>query len=887
MLPTTRQCLLLAAALLIVAAPVTTAQDPADTDPNQVAMHGTVVDAEGKPVADAIVRMVALSEEWSFEQHYECVGPADVRTAADGTFTLAPVPTDRARISVRVVPTGGWLAVRSRDFPVGRRLRGTIEVGTIQLQRPRTVSGKVVDADGNPIEGVRVFRGIPRAHEPLQDPEELQQMMQQQGGMWIGGGIMITRESMESVEAEEQYGTGAGSIWPRMRSEAVTTGADGTFTLDRMVPGTDKVSFRKRGCLDSTLNPLAIPADADVSDLTVTLQQSPTLALLFRDADLQPIVGAIAATQNYRYDGNDYRRFISDAGGNITIEDMFARKVHVTAVAEGFMMIDRDFDLADTGDDLVIRQIDMVREGVIKGVVVDDDGDAVPGVMVSFSASGARTMRHHGGAAITGDDGSFEIRGLDAATYTVSLMHPEFKEFSSEARELAAGETLDLGSLQLHRLSAEELAGATIRITVVDSAGNPVTDVRAVIDQNSRTWVETGGIRRLVAYSDDDFGGRFGRNFGMGRRQASGSARTNDKGVAEISGLPDGEVRVELQREPGIVVGEIAKVTATIGKPVDVRVVLQDLATIRGVARDADGKPIAGAAIGLVGNRWHYEVLSMLSDKDGAFCFTDVLPGTYRMSTTLDPEDRFRRGETGPAFTVAAGATVERDATPPRQFRVVGTIKQADGTPLVGAHVTTRANINRDLDEADSEIPELSYPRGDALTNERGAFTLNQCWESTAWVLEIQLGDKTYYARFDPIIGEPRDIRADVTIPAAATEQTGATICLHLSPAKEGEGDDAPTTPLASPTVRLRMVDVPIGGVLVDETAAITASGSGNNASLDWTSAMLRPGSYQLEVRSATRATERRMVTIEAGKPVTLDIAMYREARLTVKIELP
>ncbi|MGE0433204.1 MAG: hypothetical protein AB7S36_13160, partial [Planctomycetota bacterium] len=59
------------------------------------------------------------------------------------------------------------------------------------------------------------------------------------------------------------------------------------------------------------------------------------------------------------------------------------------------------------------------------------------------------------------------------------------------------------------------------------------------------------------------------------------------------------------------------------------------------------------------------------------------------------------------------------------------------------------------------------------------------------------------------------------------------------------------------------------------------------NASLDWTSAMLRPGSYQREVRSATRATERRMVTIEAGKPVTLDIAMYREARLTVKIELP
>ena len=115
---------------------------------------GIVVDADGKPVAEASVGVAAVETRifpWSFPE------VAATKTTADGTFTI-PIPKETTVKSVYAFKPGKGFDFR-HYFPIDADdgdSSGATESVTFVLNSSRIIGIKAVDPDGKPVEGVRV-----------------------------------------------------------------------------------------------------------------------------------------------------------------------------------------------------------------------------------------------------------------------------------------------------------------------------------------------------------------------------------------------------------------------------------------------------------------------------------------------------------------------------------------------------------------------------------------------------------------------------------------------------------------------------------------------------------------------------------------------------------
>jgi RNA polymerase sigma factor (sigma-70 family) len=203
---------------------------------------GTVVDPDGRPVADAQIGAVAADRNGASESFL------DTATDAAGAFRLGWFPLFASTFVSVTARDGARAAVA---VPAAQTGQTTVDLGTIRVAPGRTVRGRVVDASGAPKQSVFV-----RLLDAKDEPPSL--------------------APFRTVNDDGRFAFADVSAG-RRRITVASTGPDGAETA-----------------LD-----IDVPADADPPAVTITVGAAPakppakvTLATRVIDEDGQPVAGA-------------------------------------------------------------------------------------------------------------------------------------------------------------------------------------------------------------------------------------------------------------------------------------------------------------------------------------------------------------------------------------------------------------------------------------------------------------------------------------------------------------------------------------------------------------------------------------------------------------------
>lgn len=304
----------------------------------------------------------------------------------------------------------------------------------------------------------------------------------------------------------------------------------------------------------------------------------------------------------------------------------------------------------------------------IAGRVVDGDGKAVAGVTVAASSiaeaeittvvSGMVTSGFHG---ITDDAGAFEIVGLAAGTYGLSVLdrgRPMKLKAKLAPVKLAGAD---------HKTGVELVAlrpTGTIKGRVIGPDGAPLVDAWVSVHQGvddmlaGMTASGEGAADRpqLIQVRGSDSGDRHGD--GDGANNELPLALTDDQGAFQITGIPAAAWDVFAEAQAGALRGRAQKVTPD----ATVEIQATGVTSLDGTAHGPSGPPEL-FTVELDGPS---PARRTFGGTGGAFHFARLDPGHYVVRVTSSD------GNGEAKVTVASGAKASVDvplaanATPPK-----------------------------------------------------------------------------------------------------------------------------------------------------------------------------------------------------------------------------
>lgn len=586
--------------------------------PRTLSITGMVVDAAGKPVDDASVRM----------------------EVGDGTDrrTRYLSSDDRGRFIARGL-SGGRIAVSvGEDAHLPQRLEWDLATirgeQRIVLQPGLSLSGRVTDGKGKPLDDVRV-------------------------------GVMFEFPAPTNAAAGK---SGRYRASPS-ESRSATTDADGRYTVRGLPEGNVSLSIDAEGYEPHHAE---IRLAAGGTDHLVTLRKGSFIAGVVLEGDKPPastfevsVQGPIEAERST--DGS--RRMIrreaeTDASGAFRVEGLAPGRYRLEVkVPDTYGSEEAELDKVVAGtDDVLVSLAPKVRVPVL---VLDPDGKPVAGAVLSA----ARTAG--GGASVYFVSGSFGSRApnvtdtkgggsVEARTggrLTVTASKPPL---------LDARATIEFAAAPVSNVVLRMSAGLAIGGRVVDAAGKPVEGLR----------VGAGGRRSAFDDEEDD---------------GAKAATTGKDGRFDLRGLPAGPVNLVVVRptggdgEFGALIGKTVVVRPD-AAPVEIR--LPPMGAVRGEIRDDRG-PAAEAYVSLVpaSDGVQGPGHSARTDAQGRFAVAELPAGEYRVLWVVPSEDA-RRAPGMSVVTVKAGETAElklggaKPAGSARRLRVL-----AGDKPVAGASV--------------------------------------------------------------------------------------------------------------------------------------------------------------------------------------------------------
>jgi protocatechuate 3,4-dioxygenase beta subunit len=310
--------------------------------------------------------------------------------------------------------------------------------------------------------------------------------------------------------------------------------------------------------------------------------------------------------------------------------------------------------------------LDRGRRGA--GLVVDQSERPVAGATVTLEsapARGERRMRFPGDpepprfTAASDARGRFEITGLPAGRYDLTAEARGFAPRQVPGIEVAGGEGEQaLGTIVL-------APGTALEGQVVDPRGQPIAD--------AGVWVTAAGAR--------------GPWRGFFRQEEEPDARSGLDGWFRVADLAPGQA-VDLQVVRRGYGG--AEVPGVVPPAEPVTVTLQPAVRVSGRVVDPDAKPIAGAEVGLMAERQRgaFSGTSFAgrtsSDDEGRFLFTDVDPGTLRVSARAVGR---QPAELTGVQAVAGKDVADLELVLAPGAAVEGRVVDGEGRPVAGAWV--------------------------------------------------------------------------------------------------------------------------------------------------------------------------------------------------------
>jgi hypothetical protein len=367
---------------------------------------GRVVDGDGAPIADCAV-LVGAERSWNIDMEDGGMGqsPPPVRTTTgpDGRFRASGVAAGATLIGATPI------AARARGFAPWRDERAVMRAGEtnereIRLGPGTTLIGKVTDIAGAPVPGVAIRVGEFRG----------------------------------------------------FCSSLVVTAHDGSFRLEDLAPGEIAVraAATDRGRTSTTLT--GRPGEEVRWD--PVLMAGPSIR------------GRLIDERNDAFSG--WRVVVAgksgcttDPHGRFEIHDCEDRDLTLRVFAPGGRWPAHSTPVRPGPHEIVVRVPAAARLGcTVLGAVVAGDGRALVNVEVWLNSGeitrSARTLSALG-------TGAFRFEALPPGSYRLRLSRSDQPTVELPARDLAPGETWDLGTVRI------ETPG-TLRVNVSRDDGQPV-----------------------------------------------------------------------------------------------------------------------------------------------------------------------------------------------------------------------------------------------------------------------------------------------------------------------------------------------------------------------------------------------------------------------------
>jgi hypothetical protein len=455
-------------------------------------------------------------------------------------------------------------------------------------------------------------------------------------------GQVVHADTGEPV-ADVMVGAGPAGPFGGSEGDQVRSDAEGRFRITELFPG----SYKPIATDDHFYGQAAMQVHLGLGQTSesVEIRVHPMALIEGRVV----IAGSAAGCPEgnvllTRIDQTERSWATTDDEGNVSLRGVRPGEYQVEVDCTGQVSGDAYPNLTVASADL-LGQVWEVREGqAIRGLVVDSEGKPVSEASVSarmvVDASNARAQVTSAWAGECEDDGSFELAGLLAGRYEITVRAEQPAPDAPLVVDLPAG--ADRNDVRI-----ELLATGTITGRVIDEHGTPQPGANAQ-------------ARPL---------GKRGR----------ASAMTDDEGNFVIEHVRAGEVRVQAgvgmwgsssMRAPGSsdddVQGELVEVIA--GQTLDVELRVESrTGVIRGRVLDEHGAPVddafisserqsdsatASAGQSRSSIRWGGGS-PILSDVDGSFTIDELAPGNYMVRAHR------RGGGEAIAESVPVGGNVE------------------------------------------------------------------------------------------------------------------------------------------------------------------------------------------------------------------------------------
>lgn len=776
----------------------------AGTDPVAAAVHdfrlalgakisGTVKNTSGQAVRG--IEVAAYREDDFFGSG----AYATVTTSSTGAYTLSALPAGTYRVGF-ASPSDAttfyveqyWANKPSLEeaTPITLATAASKTGVNATLARTGAITGALTLAGG----------GFPAASDILISACEL----------GVGGFHLCGVEPMGWEEGEVAYDetTGAYSV-SRLRA--------GSYVVRVLYSGTENVQdeWWNNAHAPAGAAAIAVAAGRTVTGRDIQLDPGATIGGIVR-LDGTPLEGARVSV--YAAEGNANTETprgqgVTGADGRFSVTGLAAGDylVRVEDSADGsgpvtawqwfggaFGRVDASVvELADaaTRDDLAI---DVVAGGTISGTITSAaTGDGLPSYVTVVNVEYPEIRDE----LETFPDGTFSIGGLPPGGYRVSAEHWDFSGVTPQhlpsylgSRTFATASNLGVTAGGTANASMTLDLGGFYTGRVVDAAGDPVENVEISVD---------------------------GRPYG--------SWTTASDGTFRVDGLEAGphELRFMTDR------ADLVRATQILETPTTLNAAAVDLgdieiasaATISGVVRGVDGKPVRGVEVeawvrdrsGVVGpDPRRFDRESVVTDASGRFTITQLPVGEVylKFSSTVDARyaPQFLGGGTAwgtsdPVVLTEAGEEAFREVrllsggvltgvvTNRVTGRLLGGIEveayPATGTPGTGGFTATNAKGVYSIPGLDAGGYDVTFARNATGTSLVGPLT------STAWVADR--ATTKVNAALTPLVFVRGTVRAPdgsawdgARIRAIAVDATGSPI---PTPPAAGSYDGAFTTP--------------------------------------------------------------------------------------------
>lgn len=663
---------------------------------------GRVVDADGTPIPDVPVSLYVEERRLSqrtlvSSSHSE--PDFQALSDAEGTFRVTGLPEDR--FDVLIDPPGfGGRILRGVDVPD----EGVVDLGRIELEPSRRITGFVLDAQDRP---------VPEARVTLLSADGFSRTLTKRTPLEVTGGTAIDSQADGSFRFEDVPSGGRfvlhASAPERVPSMAFDVAADGTEPIELILRPAARLFGRvedpSRGPVPGVWVQLIDPEEGGVIRWPMGRERSdehgrfafeglPAGAYGFvlgdhvlGDVEIQAVLdlaegeekGPVVLTQSSRaalevqVTGADFEPAVdvevsvgvvdgprleasADAEGKVVFDDLPPGQIVVSARHPLLGTAEQRRSLQPGPNDVTLV---LESGGRIRGRVVDADGEPVANAQLDLEPVDATLSA----LAHSEPDGSFEMKAPSPGTYR---LRTEARGWASADLPLEVG-ARDLEGIEVRLSRGTDLVGRVLGLEAED-----LTRVR--VSARSRA------TRRFVKGVVSHDGGYRIQGLGSGAWQVTGELSDPRRVVEEqVTVDPESErAELDLQFSEGYALSGVVRLR---DEPADRAVVY-----LRGMGS-------------LIEDR---------TDGSGSFRFAGLEPGEYRLSVSVFASDL----GTQRTVSIDSDRTLEIVLL---STRISGRLVSSRGDPVPGVGVQVLP-----IDDPDA----LGYGLSSTFTREDGRFFL-------------------------------------------------------------------------------------------------------------------------------------------------------------------